>query len=128
MPDISQQLATHLANYPEIVLALLFGSQATGTAHSQSDIDLGILGKRRLSDTFKKELIESLALEFGRAIDLVDLYDAPEPITGQALKGKRLLGDNKTYANLMVRHVTNMADFMPLRQRILRERQQVWMG
>ena len=38
-----EQLAALLSRYPEIRLALLFGSMATGKARADSDIDLGFV-------------------------------------------------------------------------------------
>ncbi len=74
------------------------------------------------------ELIEAIGAEFGRAVDIVDLYDAAEPILGQVLKGKRLLGDNQTYTRLLTKHLINVADFVPLQQRILAERRAAWIN
>ncbi|MBL8498386.1 nucleotidyltransferase domain-containing protein [Nitrosomonas sp. JL21] len=120
------RLAALLSQYPDIQLALLFGSQATGTARADSDIDLGILMSVPLSADFKLQLMENIGAEFGRPVDIVDLYHVPEPITGQAFKGKRIIGDDTTYANLLYRHLLNVADFLPLHQRILTERRNRW--
>jgi len=56
------------------------------------------------------------------------VYHAPEPILGQVFKGKKLLGDNPTYAALLTRHLLNTADFLPLQQRILAERRAAWIN
>lgn len=120
------QLAALLSQYPHIKLALLFGSQATGKARPDSDIDLGILAQEPLSAEFKLRLMQTIGAEFGRPVDIVDLYHVPEPITGQAFKGIRLIGDDTTHANLLTRHLLNVADFLPLHQRILTERRNRW--
>ena len=39
----NKQLALFLSQYPEIKLAILFGSLASGSAHLNSDIDLALL-------------------------------------------------------------------------------------
>ena len=46
-------------------------------------------------------------VRFGRPVDIVDLYYAAEPILGQVFKGRRLLGDDATYANLLTKHLIN---------------------
>ena len=120
------RLIALLSQYPEIKLAILFGSQATGDVRPDSDIDLGILAQAPLTADFKLQLIQTIGAEFGRPIDIVDLYHVPEPITGQVFKGIRLVGSDTTYAKLLTRHLLNVADFLPLHQRILTERRNRW--
>jgi len=126
MSSLEKKLSRFLARYPQFKLAILFGSQATGHITGESDIDLALLSDTPISSKLKLELVESIGARFGRPVDIVDLYHAAEPVTGQALKGKRLLGDDATYANLLTRHLINTADFVPLQQRILDERLTAW--
>jgi predicted nucleotidyltransferase len=126
MASIDKQLVQCLSKFPNLKLAILFGSQATGTATPSSDIDLALLADQPLSSDYLTQLIEDLGMAFGCPIDIIDLYDAPEPILGQVFKGRRLLGDNSTYAQLLTRHLLNTADFVPLQQRILKERREAW--
>ena len=46
------QLTALLSHYPQIKLAILFGSQATGNARLDSDIDLGLLAQTPLTSDF----------------------------------------------------------------------------
>jgi predicted nucleotidyltransferase len=126
MSTLDKQLVQLLSQYPRFELAILFGSQATGRATEDSDIDLALLADAPISSSLKLELIELIAARFGRPVDIVDLYYAAEPILGQVFKGRRLLGDNATYAKLLTKHLLNTADFVPLQQRILAERQAAW--
>ncbi len=126
MPAIDEQLTRFLARYPTLKLAMLFGSQATGQATPGSDIDLGLLFDAPLSASEKLGIMETVGAEFGRPVDIVDLFYAPEPITGQVFKGKRLLGDDTVYAELLTKHLLNTADFLPLRERMLAERRVAW--
>ena len=128
MAAIEEQLTRFLTRYPQLKLAILFGSQATGQATPDSDIDLGLLFDTPLSSSDKLELMEALGVELSRPVDLVDLYYAPEPVTGQVFKGKRLLGEDTVYARLLTKHLSNTADFLPLRERILAERRSAWTG
>ena len=125
---LAQHLTGFLSCYPTIRLAILFGSQANAGQPKRldSDIDLAILADSPLSSTFKLQLIETIGAELGRPVDIVDVYDAPEPILGEVFKGQRLLGDDATYAQLLTRHLLNTADFVPLQQRILKERRERW--
>lgn len=104
----------------------MFGSQATGDITAESDIDLALLSDMPISSGLKLELVEKISAKFGRPVDIVDLYDAAEPILGQVFKGKRLLGDDATYASLLTKHLISSADFAPLQQRILDERRNAW--
>ena len=122
------QLTALLSRYPAIKLAVLFGSMVTGNARPDSDIDLGLLAEAPLTTDFKLQLIETIGAEFGRPVDIVDLYYAAEPILGQVFKGIKLYGDNTTYAKLLTRHLLNTADFLPLHQRILTERRNKWIN
>ena len=122
MAAIEDQLLRALSAFPEIRLALLFGSRASGRPRADSDIDLAILADSPLAPERRACIIEAVALATGCPIDLVDLYHAPEPVLGEALKGVRLLGNAAAHAQLVTRHVLNAADFLPLRERILTER------
>ena len=125
---IEASLLDLLSRYDAIRLAILFGSRAAGTARPDSDIDIALLADEPLSPAVKLELAEVIAGELGCPVDIVDLYAAGEPILGQALKGKRLLGDSETYAKLLNRHLLNEADFVPLQRRILAERRNAWIN
>ncbi len=70
-----------------------------------------------------------MALITGRAVDLVDLYTIGEPILGQVLKyGKRLIGDDATYAETVLKHLYAQADFVPYIERTLKIRRQQWLN
>ncbi|MCB1675093.1 MAG: nucleotidyltransferase domain-containing protein [Halioglobus sp.] len=125
---LETQLARLLARYPQIRLAVLFGSQATGQAGPGSDIDLGLLGNDPIPADLELELVEAIGKQCGRPVDIVDLHDAAEPVLGQVLKGRRLFGDNPAFARLLTRHLLNTADFLPLQQRILAERRAAWIN
>lgn len=127
MSSLEAQLKQLLAPYPQLKLAMLFGSQASGNVSAESDIDLALLADTPLSSELRLELMETIGAALGRPVDIVDLHDAPEPILGQVFKGKRLFGADALYAALLTRHLINTADFVPLQQRILRERRDAWM-
>ncbi len=127
-PQLARQLTGLLSRYPNIRLAILFGSQANPERqkHFGSDIDLAIMADAPINDHFKMQLIEAISVELDCPVDIVDVNEAPEPILGEVFKGQRLLGDNAVYASLLTRHLLNTADFVPLRERILKERRDRW--
>ena len=128
MPISHEQLAELLNGHPQIKLAILFGSQAGGSPSAGSDIDLALLGDGPLPSGLKLELMGAIGAEFGRPVDVIDLHSVGEPLLGEIFKGKRLLGDDETYAKLLSRHLIDSADFLPLRERILAERRAAWIG
>ncbi len=128
-PIDRQNILDALRLHPQIELAIVFGSLAGGTQRSESDLDIAVDAGRPLSAEDKARLISELAGRIGRAIDLVDLQTAGEPLLGQIVKhGSRIHGSNAAYAKLIIKNIFDTADFLPYRERILRERRQAWIG
>ena len=74
---LSQQFS-EVASKRGLVCGALFGSQATGKTHAQSDIDIGFIAERRLGLREIAELQEELMTKTGYGnIELVDLKNAP---------------------------------------------------
>ena len=115
--------------FPQICFAALFGSMALGRQRQDSDLDIAVSASRTLTVNEKIAIISALAERTGRSIDLVDLSTVAEPLLGQIVRhGRRILGDDTLYANLISRHLFEQADFMPYRSRLLAERRQAWLG
>lgn len=126
---LKQAILAALSDQSGINLAILFGSLATGDGRLESDLDLAVDAGHCLTASEKIELIAELAVRTGRPIDLVDIQTVGEPLLGQILRhGKRILGSDTSYANLITQHIFNQADFMPYRNRILAERRRAWIG
>lgn len=125
--SLKQAILTAISIQPGIGLVMLFGSLAAGEGHVESDLDLAVDAGRRLTVSEKMALISELAEKTGRPVDLVDIHAVGEPLLGQILRhGKRILGSDTHYANLIFRHLLEQADFLPYRNRILAERRQAW--
>lgn len=126
---VTQQIEAVIAEHPELELVLLFGSFATGKARPHSDVDLAVQADHVLSLEDKMGLIADLADATGRAVDLIDLRTAGEPLLGQILThGKRIRSNPTAYAELMCRHIYANEDFMPYVRRMLAERRKAWIG
>ena len=118
-----------LRSQPDVELAMLFGSMATGRAHAGSDVDVAVLCTSALTAERKMALVAELAAVTGRPIDLVDLRTAGEPLLGQILQhAKRLLGSDEALGRLAAKHLIDAADFMPYVDRMLAQRRARWIG
>ena len=126
---MDNQLREVLAGFPELILALVFGSVAKGLQRIDSDLDIAVVAKQALTVDEKIVIISALAEKTGRPVDLVDLKVVGEPLLGQIVQhGRRLLGSDGEYGRLISRHLFEQADFMPYRNRILAERRAEWIG
>jgi predicted nucleotidyltransferase len=127
--SIDAQLKEVFAHFPKITLAILFGSVASGRQRTDSDLDIAVAADQTLTVYEKTALIGALAEHTGRPIDLIDLSVASEPLLGQILRhGRRILGGDTLYGELISRHLFEQADFMPYRTRLLAERRMAWIG
>lgn len=126
---LDAQLREVLARFPGLVLALVFGSVAQGRQRAESDLDIAVAAKQALTVAEKMAVIEALAERTGRPVDLIDLKVVAEPLLGQIVRhGRRLLGSDGAYGQLISRHLFEQADFMPYRTRVLAERRAAWIG
>ena len=127
--QLDAELVDVLAGFPGLVLAVLFGSSASGKQRPDSDIDIAVAAHQALTASEKMAIIEALAERTGRPVDLIDLKGVAEPLLGQIVRhGRRLLGSDNAYGQLISRHLFEQADFMPYRSRVLAERRAAWTG
>ena len=128
-PTIDVQIAEALWNFPQIKLTILFGSVASGRQKPDSDLDIAVASQKPLTAQEKIEIIGALAACTGRPVDLVDLKTVAEPLLGQILRhGRRIIGSDTLYGELISRHLFEQADFVPYRTRLLAERRLAWTG
>lgn len=127
---LNDQLRNVFALHDEIRLVLLFGSVARGAEQATSDVDIGIAADKPLSAELRKALIGEIADVSGRPVDIVDLRTAGMPVLEQVLtKGTVLIcKDHTLHAELIKRMWFDRADFGPMRDRILQERRDAWIG
>jgi predicted nucleotidyltransferase len=111
-----------------VVSAYLFGSEAEGRAHRESDVDLGVLlswaeGSRRERAELRERMIADLVHVLRRnEVDLVILNDAP-PELGRAIvtRGLRVFVSDPEADHAYVRDVQlRAADLAPWLRRMRR--------
>lgn len=128
MSSTIRDIEQYLAGIPDITLAYVFGSVATGDVSLDSDIDLAVQAVETFDAERRAAMMEQIALISGRPVDLVDLRRAGEPLLGEILRhGKRVKGDANLHAELIRRHVFDSEDFLPTVRRLLAERRAKWM-
>ena len=128
-PELFNVLRNCVSGLPGLRIALLFGSAAKAALGRDSDIDLALLCSQPLSVQQRMQLVGDVAALTGRAVDVIDLSTAGEPLLGQVLMhGKRLYGTDDEQAALMRRHWLDVADFLPYAKRMLDSRRSAWTG
>jgi len=126
---LEQIILSVIGAHVDIRLAILFGSLAIEKGNCASDLDLAVDAERPITMDEKMGIISELGERVGRPVDLVDLYSVGEPLLGQILnKGKKILGSDLLFGNLLSKHIFECTDFLPYRQRILEERRKAWIG
>lgn len=129
-PELSR-VRDYIAEQPDIILAVVFGSIARGEAHPNSGLDLAVYTEpSSLTAVRKIELISMLATITGRPVDLVDLRTADVLIRREALtSGKRLFARNDhIHGDELSRMVMDAEDFLPYLKRSMQQRRERWTG
>ena len=123
-------LADALEAEPDLLLAIAFGSLAQGRAGFESDADVAVLAERPLGAERRAALMRAVAEATGRPVDLLDLRETGVPLLRSILReGTTLVcHDRGARDRLMSRMLADVEDFLPLRERLLRERRQRWIG
>ena len=90
---------------PELKLAYIFGSQANGTATSESDVDFAFLSRLPIPSIQRFDIAQELTERFNSNVDLVDLREAGALLkTEIIMKGRQLVG-TKLDADYFAMHV-----------------------
>src|SRR5262245_1477330 len=113
--EIAQRLEHLLSNQPlpGLVSVYLFGSHAQGSAHRESDVDLGVLLDRRAHATGEArfgERVRFTTLAIGalhrNAVDVVVLNDAPPGLARRIVTtGRRVYCHDAELDHAFVRDV-----------------------
>lgn len=130
MDDKFEVLAGIFRDLSFIRVGFVFGSINSGFVHPGSDIDLAVAADQPLDSAQKIALIERVAAEFGRPVDVIDLLSDGGPVLKQAiLNGRRIyMDDSHVYARVLNRMTAHEADIMPYYNRTLAQRRRRWIG
>ncbi len=82
--EIAQSL-DFLADDPDLLLVMIFGSTAIDQQRPDSDIDVAVYPKKKLLSRQRQKLSDQIACATGRTVDLVDLSDVDGALLRQIL-------------------------------------------
>ena len=112
---------TSLFDASDVVLAYLFGSEAKGTTHSESDIDIAVLLSDQIPQAEYGQRVVDLNTEligiFQRdAIDVALLNNAPPLLAFQVVRhGVVIYDPHHRYVSFYIDTFNRYADTQPLR-------------
>lgn len=133
MSDVAETLTRHFeASPPEgAVSAYLFGSEAKGQAHRESDVDVGVIfdrdalpgraGRAEAAERLAAELIGTLHRNEVQVVSLIDV--SPELASAAVREGRRVFcadpeADRRAVRDLLLR----AADLAPFLRRTRRRK------
>lgn len=107
-----QRAVETLAKKYRIATVILFGSQATGKVHSQSDTDIAVVFLKKPTLNQELKLRQEFAKIFKTEIDLVDLeHAAPLILKEITTNGKVLHGSMSQFQDLQFRAFQRFEDY-----------------
>jgi uncharacterized protein len=121
---IEDSIVAALSSERDVVIAWVYGSVAAGKHRDDSDLDLALMGRHPFTAERLVELADKTGRVARREVDIVDMSTAHGTILEEVLtRGVRIsCADKGLYEALTKRFIYEQADFMPLYQRLLRER------
>lgn len=81
------------ANFPEIQAVYLFGSQATGRTHEESDVDFGFMADKNVKEELSTELVKSGFYNFS----LVYIPDATLLMQFEIVRMNRIIYERQDF-------------------------------
>lgn len=93
--EVWEKLTNYFSQQPEVVLAYLYGSQASGLTHNRSDLDVGVLFAPDVRPAEQMRLAlrygADLSLTLGVEADVRELNSAPVELQFQVIRPGRCL-------------------------------------
>ncbi len=119
MDSPQSRLIEALAEFPEVELAVIFGSAARGKAGRGSDIDIGVRTKDDTHEALRR-LEAPLVRAAGCAVDLVPLDESPPLLRFEIARDGKVLVERKphAWADFRARAMVDWWDWAPIARRI----------
>jgi predicted nucleotidyltransferase len=124
--DTVNQVKSFFERDPDVRLAVLFGSYATGRIHSGSDVDIAVAYPEKMSLEDRVAKAQELSAVVNKEIDLIDLREAHGVLLQQILRNRKTLvnRDPELYGRIIVRRIDEEESLMPLYERVLQARRE----
>lgn len=119
MNALEGRLIETLEEFPEVELAVIFGSAARGEATPGSDVDIGVQLKDKSLGVLRR-LEVLLARAVRREVELVALDDSPPLLRFEIARDGKLLLERRPHAwtDFRARAMVDWWDWAPLARRI----------
>jgi uncharacterized protein len=117
LQDFKERLGKFAADFPELRLVYLFGSQVTGRTGAQSDYDLGILVDRAADAAVPRAALEQglAALLATERLDVVFLSQAPVELAFAVIQGQLIFErDVATRVEYEAQVMSRYCDYLPV--------------
>jgi predicted nucleotidyltransferase len=85
------QTLDFLAEDPDLLLAMVFGSTANGSQRPDSDIDVAVYARNPLDGRKRQQLADQIAVATGRTVDLIDLRNVEGALLRRILHSGRVI-------------------------------------
>jgi len=104
-----------LRSYPEIELAIVYGSAGSGRMTDASDVDIAVAAQNPLAFERLHDLYQDLVPALRREVDLKDLHSLNGLILKQILSGGRVILNKRPeiLARFMLRNIYYQEDMAP---------------
>lgn len=79
-PDLLECVRSTLQEFPDVQIAIVYGSSTTGKTRPGSDVDIAVLADEPISFERRLIMIESLEKVLHQEVDFVDLYSLHGPL------------------------------------------------
>lgn len=103
--NVERVVAHLLAGLPDLMAVYVFGSQATGEAHADSDLDLAVLTAGPVDPLLLWQLSGELADVVGVPVDLLDLRAASTVMQYQVITTGRRLWNKDSQAGIFESYI-----------------------
>lgn len=124
-PELVAAAREVAAGEPRLVGLYLFGSQATGETHEQSDVDLGALFREKVGLDEVIRLESRFEERLGRRVDLVDAGSCDPFLALRIIRGERVYCTDSTRCDefdlYVLRRAADLAPFERERRRMVLE-------
>ncbi len=113
-----------LAEYPDLQLAIIFGSGADGNLRFDSDIDIAVYPEHSLDSSKRQQLSDAISEATGRTVDLIDLSITDGALLRQILStGKILFSKNPSLLGYLTERILGwQEDFEPQINQLFKSR------